>query len=165
MSAIMTRSSSPAAAILASFAVAIMLTITPLPQWAVPWRPEWVALTVIYWTLTLPRTVGIGAAWLLGFLVDAARGALLGEHALGFVIVAFITLRLHHRLRLFPLYQQAMCVGLMLLPYKSASLWIDGIHGYAQESWLSWAPVLSSLVLWPCVSALLRVVPGRATIG
>jgi len=164
MSAVMTRSSSLAKATFPSLAVAILLTMTPLPDWAVPWRPEWVALILIYWMLTLPRTVGIGTAWLLGLVVDAARGVLLGEHALGFAIIAYITLRLHHRLRLFPLHQQALFVGLMLLPYKSALLWVNGILGFAPKSWLYWAPVLSSLVLWPCVFVLLQAVARPAAI-
>lgn len=153
----------PTMAVLGSLAAAIMLTITPLPDWAVAWRPEWVALTLIYWTLSWPRTFGMGAAWLLGLLTDAAQGALLGEHALGFCIIAYITLRLRQRIRLFPLYQQAFSVGLMLLPYKSASLWINGLYGYTPESGLYWAPVLSSLVLWPCVFTCLQIASKRLT--
>ncbi len=139
-----------------------MLTIAPLPEWALPYRPEWVALALIYWTLMLPRTVGVGVAWLLGLLVDAARDGLLGEHALGFAIVAYITLRLQHRLRLFPLYQQAIFIGLILLPYKSAALWIKGMSGYAQESWLYWAPVPVSILIWPFVSCILQATTQRA---
>jgi rod shape-determining protein MreD len=162
MPAATTNAASPA--LFASFAAAIMLTIVPLPEWAVALRPEWVALTLVYWILTMPRAIGIGVAWLLGLFVDAARSGLMGEHALGLAIVAYITLRLHHRLRLFPLYQQAISVGLMLLPYKSASLWINGIHGYGQESWLYWTPVLTSLLLWPFVFVLLQAAAGRAAI-
>lgn len=146
----------PVAIIVASFAAAIALTLMPLPEWAVPWRPRWTALTLIYWTLALPGTVGIGSALLLGLFVDAATGAVLGEHSLEFAIVAYITLRLQQRLRLFPLHQQALFVGLILLPCMSALLWVNGIMGYAQESGLYWAPVLSSMVAWPWVFALLR---------
>lgn len=152
---------SPTIAIVASFAAAIMLTLMPLPEWAAPWRPQWAALTLIYWSLIFPRTIGIGSAWLMGLFLDAATGALLGEHALGFAIVAYINLRLHLRLRLFPLHQQAMFVGLMLLPYKSASLWVNGIAGYAQESGSYWAPVLSSMLVWPCVFVLLEAATTR----
>lgn len=149
--------------ICASFVVALMLSMTPLPGWAVSWRPKWVVLTLIYWILVWPRSFGIGAGWLLGLLVDAAQGSLLGEHALGFSIITYITLRLHQRLRLFPLYQQALFVGLMLLPYKSASLWVNGVYGYAPQSGLYWAPVLTSLVAWPCVFVFLRM--GLERIG
>ncbi|MBA2409523.1 MAG: rod shape-determining protein MreD [Gammaproteobacteria bacterium] len=152
----MSRSSSSALAIVSSFAVAGMLTLAPLPEWAVAWRPEWVALTLIYWVLTVPRQVGIGAGWTLGLIMDATQGTLLGAHALGFSVIAYITLRLYPRLRWFPLYQQAIFVGLMLLLYRSATLWINGMQGFAQESWLYWAPVLSSVLLWPCVSVLLQ---------
>jgi len=152
-------------AIVASFALAIMLTLTPLPEWAQAWRPEWVALALVYWTLMLPRTVGIGLAWLLGLLVDAARDGLVGEHALGLAIVAYITLRLHHRLRLFPLHQQAIFIGLILLPYKSATLWIKGVSGYPQESWLYWAPVPASMLAWPLIFSVLQATTRRALVG
>lgn len=158
------RSQCPATGIFASFAVASMLGITPLLDWAAPWRPDWMALTLIYWILTLPRKIGIGSAWLLGLIVDALKGGLLGTHALGFAIIAYITIRLHHRLSLFPLHQQAIFIGFMLLLYKSALLWIYGIHGVAPESWLYWSPVLSSMVLWPFVFVLLQGVSGRAAI-
>lgn len=151
-------SNPPVAVIVASFAAAIALTLMPLPELAAPWRPQWVALTLIYWTLALPGTIGIGSALLLGLFVDAATGAILGQHSLGLVIVAYITLRLHQRLRWFPVYQQALFVGLTMLPCMSALLWVNGMLGYAQESGLYWAPVLGSMVAWPCVFMVLRSV-------
>ena len=36
--------------------VALMLMVVPLPDWATPFRPDWVALTLVYWAMMLPRT-------------------------------------------------------------------------------------------------------------
>ena len=35
--------------------VALMLTVVPLPDAAEPFRPDWIALTLIYWAMMLPR--------------------------------------------------------------------------------------------------------------
>ncbi len=56
-------------AIVVSFVVAFMLTAVPLPDWAVSWRPDWVALVLAYWCLALPRRIGVLTAWFIGLLL------------------------------------------------------------------------------------------------
>jgi rod shape-determining protein MreD len=46
-----------------SLVIALMLTALPLPEWAVNWRPAWVAMVLIYWCMALPERVGIGVRW------------------------------------------------------------------------------------------------------
>ena len=41
--------------VLLSIVAAIMLTIVPLPEAMLPYRPDWVALVLIYWCLALPE--------------------------------------------------------------------------------------------------------------
>ena len=46
-----------------SFVAAFMLTAIPLPEWALPWRPAWIAMVLVYWCMALPQRVGeIGRA-------------------------------------------------------------------------------------------------------
>ena len=47
----------------ASFLVAFILTATPLPDWALPWRPAWIAMVLIYWCIALPERVGVITGW------------------------------------------------------------------------------------------------------
>ncbi len=142
----------------------MMLMLMPLPEWARPFRPEWLVLTLIYWCLTQPRSIGVGIAWILGLCVDVVQGALLGQYALGFAITAYIAIRFHQRVRNYPLHQQAMFVGMILLPYMSISLWILGILGEDPKSWLYWAPVITSVLVWPWVFLVLRVVSNKSSI-
>ena len=120
--------------------VAMMLMLMPLPDWAQAFRPEWLMLVLIYWCLALPNKVGIGIAWTLGLFVDVIQGALLGQHALGFALTAYIAIRFHQRVRNYPLHQQSLFIGMILLPYMSISLWILGVLGEDPKSWLYWAP-------------------------
>ena len=62
-----------------SIIIALMLTILPLPLWAAWFRPEWLVLVAIYWSIALPHRFNIGVAWLLGLLLDALSGTILGD--------------------------------------------------------------------------------------
>ncbi len=104
--------------IIASLILAFMLTAMPLPEWAVNWRPAWVAMFLIYWCMALPDRVGIGIGWLLGLLLDVQQGTVLGQNALGLAVIAYVTLRSHQRIRVFPLVQQAILVCCYVLLFK-----------------------------------------------
>ena len=139
-----------------SFVVALILTIVPLPEVVEPFRPEWTTLALIYWCLALPTRVGLGTAWSVGILVDVLKGTLLGQHALGMTMVAFIALKLHLRIRVHPLWQQAISVWLLLALNQLLVLWIHGMMGRPLTDWLHWAPTLTGALLWPAVFLMLR---------
>lgn len=142
--------------IVLSFVAAMALTILPLPDWALLFRPEWTALVLIYWCLALPERVGVGIAWLAGLLMDVLKGGLMGEHALGLTVVAFLTLKLHQRIRVYPMWQQALSVLVLLALYQLVLLWINGIIGRPARTWLYWAPSITGTLLWPAVFLILR---------
>ncbi len=142
--------------ILLSFVVALLLTVLPLPEWAQPYRPQWYTLTLIYWTLALPERVGVGIGWLLGIVVDVLTAALLGQHALSLALIAFITHKMHQRVRLFPLWQQSLTVLSLLLIEKLLALWVMGAAQQPTPSLLFWAPPLVGMFLWPWVYIILR---------
>lgn len=135
--------------------LALVLTIVPLPAIVNPGRPDWLLLLVIYWCLTAPGLAGLAYAWLCGLLFDGVVGTVIGQHALAFVLVGFITHRLQLRMRIFPVWQQAFTVLIMLGIYHFLVFWIDGIIGNTVTSWLRWLPVLVGAVLWPVVVAVM----------
>ena len=142
--------------IVLTFVAAFLLDAMPLPDWAVDARPLWVALVLIYWCMALPERIGIGIAWVLGLLLDVMQGTLLGHYALGLVVVAYVTVQTHRGVRVFPLLQQAVLVGFLLLFYLLLSLWVRGIVGLPPETWSYWLPAVTSMVLWPWVFIILR---------
>lgn len=149
------------AVILVVFLTALGLTVMPLPEWAKDFRPQWVPLALIYWCLALPQRVGMGTAWSLGILEDVITGTLLGQHALGLSLVAFLTLRLHQRIRIFPLWQQSITVLVLLLVERLLSLWVIGATGQPTPSLWYWAPTLVGMLLWPWVFIVLRDIRRR----
>lgn len=136
-----------------SVAAGLVLAIVPLPDWLDPVRPDLALLAVIYWILTSPRIAGLGYAWLSGLFLDVLRGMVLGQHALGFLVVAFLTHRLQLRMRMFPILHQAATVMLLLAGYHFILFWTDGLIGHGYTHWDRWLPVLSGGLLWPLIVA------------
>lgn len=143
-------------AIALSFVAALMLTMLPLPDWAALFRPEWVAMVLIYWCLALPDRVGVGVGWSVGLLLDVVRGALLGQNALALALVAYLTLHLHRRIRIYPLWQQSLFVLLMVALNQMLVLWVKGVSGQPPDDWLYWLPSLTSMLFWPWAFLILR---------
>lgn len=135
---------------------ALMLTIVPLPSWLAMLRPEWAAMVMIYWCLALPQRVNVGYAWLVGLFIDVLRGALLGQHALGFAVIAYLTVKLHRRIRVFPLWQQGLSVMVFVALEQLLVLWVQGMTGQPRESWAYWLPSVVSGLLWPWTFVFLR---------
>lgn len=136
--------------------VGFILTIMPLPEWAAIYRPQWVALILIYWCMAMPERIGVGISWTTGLLLDVLTGTLLGQHALGFSVITYIMLKLHLRVRVMPLRQQVFTIFVLLLLERLLALWSTGAAGYPTPSLLYWITPLVSTLLWPWVFIILR---------
>jgi rod shape-determining protein MreD len=136
--------------------VAFMLAIIPLPDWAVEFRPDWVTLVLIYWAMSAPSRVGVNVAWFAGLLLDVSYGTLMGQHAIGLVLVIYIIHLQHQRLRVASLLQQAIVIFFLLLLKQLLTLWVDGMLGRAPSSWLYFMPTITSTFLWPWTYLILR---------
>lgn len=150
--------------LISTFVVAILLSIMPWPEWAEPFRPDWVGLVLIYWCLVAPERVNVGAGWLLGLFLDVLYGSLLGQHALAFALLAFFVVKIHLQVRMFPRWQQSVTVLVLLGVSHLLILWIRGATGQAPATLAYWMPALISAILWPWLFALLRDVRRRANI-
>lgn len=135
---------------------AFMLAMMPLPEWAVRFRPDWVTLALIYWSMALPSRIGVTAAWFAGLMLDVTHGAILGQHAIGLVLVTYIVLLQHQRLRVASLLQQALVILLLLLLKQSLVLWVDGIVDRTPDVWMYFVPAIIGALIWPWVFIILR---------
>jgi rod shape-determining protein MreD len=142
-----------------------VLTILPVPDWAEELRPQWVALTLVYWCLALPDRVGVFWAWSTGLVLDVAAGTLLGQHALSLSVVAYLVVELHPRIRIFPLWQQALSVWVLLLVERLLSLWVIGATGQPTPTLWYWAPTFVGMLLWPWIFIVLRDVRRRFRVS
>ena len=142
----------PTAALLA--AVALLLTALPLPRWLELLRPDFVALTVLWMCVMAPRTAGLLFAFCCGLALDAFKGVVLGQNAFALVTVAYLALRFHLRIRMFPVSHQMLTVLSLLWLHQFILFWIDGVTGHPLTDWVRWLPVLSGAIAWPIVAGL-----------
>ncbi len=131
-----------------SVLVALLLGLVPLPAMLQPMRPYWLALVLAYWVLEEPEKIGLGAAFLLGVVADLVFGGLLGEQAMRLAIFAFILDRFRARLRFFPLSQQALAIGGLLVNDRVVSAVIHVVLGAPQHPWTFWWAPLVGMLLW-----------------
>ena len=139
----------------ASLMAALLLGLLPLPLELQPLRPFWLALVLAYWLIESPGRVGLGFAFLVGLVADVVYGGLLGEQALRLVILAFIVQRFRARLRFFPLSQQALTLGALLVNDRIVGA---GLHLALGEPVLPssyWLAPLVGMLLWPPVFLIL----------
>jgi rod shape-determining protein MreD len=115
-----------------------------------------VALVLIYWCMAVPQRVGVGTGFLAGLTLDVLYGSILGENALAKTLIAFLTVHFHLQLRMFPRWQQAVVVLLLVAGNNLLVLWIKKLSGTAPGTWSFLTPGIVSMLLWPWLFVILR---------
>jgi rod shape-determining protein MreD len=151
--------------VVACIVAALMLAIAPMPDWASPFRPDWVALTLIYWAMMLPRTYSIGTAWIVGIVLDVAQGTLLGQHAVALCFAVYIAVKFHLQFRVFPASQMSATVFAILAFYQFILFWINGVAGVNVPAVTYWGPVITGAMIWPLLALVFGRVRYRARPG
>ena len=134
---------------------AILFSLIPLPEVLLLFKPYWVALVVIYWSLETKGIINLGLAFLIGLVLDIVSGSLMGLHALSLVIMVFLVQHFRSRLRFFPPWQQALSVFGLLVNDRIILIWITVLLGEPLPTWQYWLPPLIGMALWPWLFLLL----------
>lgn len=144
--------------IIGSFALALFLNYLPWPDLRLV--PDFVALVLAFWCVRQPRLVGIGVGWMLGLLTDAGNGVLLGQHALGYSLLAFLSVWLSRRILWFGPMLQSLHIALILLVTQAAVLVVRLAAGDTFPGWPIIVGPLFGAILWP-VATWLLLLPQR----
>lgn len=102
-------------AITVTFMVSIVLELIYLPTMLATLRPEWLVLTVFFWTLRSPGSVGIAVGFVVGLVLDVISGVYLGVNALALSIVSYLAIGMHKRFKLYPLLQQSLVAFVIVI--------------------------------------------------
>lgn len=160
----MARDMKPAGSgiIVLTMLVAAWVSLLPWPDRLSFFRPEWLALVLIYWVIALPYRIGVFWGFLVGLFQDVLVGAVLGQHALAFAAVAWLAQAAHKRLRVFPPLQQSLVIFLLVGVSIMVSYLVQDAAGRAHHSpLLMQLGAIASALLWRPVYALLRTVRQR----
>lgn len=149
------RGATPKRLVVLSFFLALLLDFIPLPAPLTHILPEATAILLLYWLLHRPQFIGIGAAFLLGLLMDIGTNSALGQHALAYTVTAFL---IHHKQRQIVLYSfglQAVAVVLALLVCQTVTAVVT-LFQQQQADWLAlWLPPLLAGLIWPLLNKMM----------
>lgn len=147
-----------------SLLIGLVLLILPLPLQAQLYRPDWVALFLIYWNMALPNRVGLWTAFIAGLFVDVAQGNLLGQHSLALVIIIFINMNFLLQVRVLSPGRQAFYVFVLLLINQFSVVWIEGMLHREPSIMAYLGAPLTGMAIWPWVFIVLRDIRRKAQV-
>ncbi|HRE18582.1 MAG TPA: rod shape-determining protein MreD [Rhodocyclaceae bacterium] len=133
--------------------VAVLLNFMPTANW--PGVPDWIALVLCFWSIREPRRVGMGLAFVLGLSMDVADGAVLGQHCIAYVLLAYVAASQARRILWFPLAQQALQVLPLLIACQAIQLVMRLLTGGEFPGWGYLIGPLVATVLWTPATFLL----------
>lgn len=138
----------------------LLLNLLPWDGLALLFRPDFVALILLFWAVREPRALGFTATWIAGLLMDVSNGVLLGQHAFAYSLGVYVAIVLHRRIQRFTLWQQASHVLLVLLLMQATMLLIRLFGGAVFPGPGYFLSCLTGAMLWPVLS-LLFLLPQR----
>ena len=139
-----------------SFAGAMFMNILPWWQIISAFKPDWVALVLVYWVMAVPNRVGVLVGWVVGLFVDVLYGTLFGIHAMTFALMAYLIQMTYHRLRLFPRWKQSINIAVVIGIHMLLGLVLRGFVQPVSGDFDYWTPLLGAMLFWPWVFIFLR---------
>lgn len=134
--------------ILPTFFIAFVLASFPMPRLIDYIRPEWVAMTAIFWVLVSPTKAGIFLSLSMGILLDVLHGHVLGLNALSLSVMAYLVILLHSRMRLYNPVQQSFLVFILIGLFLLVRYWTESVVIGQGKTALLW-PSVGSALIWP----------------
>lgn len=131
---------------------ALLLTMMPLKGIFLHLRPDFVALTILFWSIHQPHRVGMSIAFGMGLLVDVSNAGILGQHAMAYCIITYFAHILHRRLRYFNPTQQAPQIGMILLLMQFIILIVGLLSGYRFPGWYFFLATITGMLTWPLIT-------------
>lgn len=136
-----------------SILLAMVLNVATMPELMKMIMPNWVLIVLIYWTCTAHFRVSVGNAWLVGLLMDALTGQLLGQYAIAYAASVYLTEQQYKRIKASPIVQQSLFIAGIIFLEKVLFFWIERIE-YQSLPGYFWLPVFTGALVWPIIIIL-----------
>ena len=126
------------------------------------WVPDFLAVVLVFWCVHQPRLIGIGVAFLFGVITDVHQAALLGQHAMTYTVLGFLSIMIHRRLLWFTVPSQAMQVLPVFVAAHALELTVRMLSGALFPGWMILIAPMAEALLWPLISVMLLAPQRRA---
>lgn len=91
----------------------------------------------------------------LGLAMDVQLNCILGEHALGLVLVAFAVGQMRGMLSLYERWKTALILAPLWAGYLLLLSMIDHATGHLANPPLRWWPLPTTIIIWPVVDRVI----------
>ncbi len=142
--------------ILISYLLALIADSMVLLNQSISFIPPMTLLIVLYWSSHVVDRTYFISAFILGTLADALYQTTLGAHALLYVIIVFMMLRIRLQFKTYPSWQQAFIIGIYLLIYQALNtLFFSPVLD--NGSFVPyWSMPAVGILIWPFLEGLLN---------
>ena len=141
--------------LLLSLAFAMMVDFIPFSGSLFYWLPELTAMLLLYWVINAPHRVGIGAAFIVGLLVDIGTGSPTGMHSLAYMAAAYLLIRNLRQIVLYDYGQQAVVVAIALMSSEVVQVLVRLRYDHRFSGWLVFLSPFLGALLWPSLNKVM----------
>lgn len=131
--------------------VTLVLTIAPLPELLVGFRPPWLLMFVLYIQFFLPNYFNITVLFILGLCLDALLSTVIGEHAFALLLTTWFAAGKSRRFYFYSMGQQMLLIGKFCLIYQLVIFLIDASLGYHNHLIMVFGTAILSMFFWPWI--------------
>ena len=135
--------------------IALLLSAVPLSEAMAPFRPDWVALVLIYIAIYTPGQWLLTSAVVAGLVMDALFATPLGQYSLALIIACYLPHKLHLRLMLVPIWQSTVSAVLFVAAYQFVLFWVNGANNNDVGAGFYLWPIVSAALVWPMLLVIL----------
>lgn len=138
-----------------SFFSGMFLMFLPLPSGFNWLGPLWLVLILLYWVLMMPQYVNVGIAWGVGIFTDIVYNGIIGEHALGLVLIVFLVIKIRQKILPLGFLKMAPIISGLLVLYQLLIFLMRVYGSYYFNTWSILGGAIVGILLWPPVALLL----------
>ncbi len=132
-----------------SMFVALILNLVAPPSFMQHFYPNMLLLTLMFWTVKIPRMVSIGHAFFAGLLLDVLIGTTLGIKAFTFSLMIYMLASAFSKLETYSLLQQSISIGIISFVGQIVGFWFEHMFGLAFIDYHMILSSLSDMLIWP----------------
>lgn len=134
--------------------IMLLLEIVHLSAVIAPYRPDFLALLLIFFAISDPKRINVGIAWFSGLLLDFLSGAPIGFNALILALQVYLIVSQFRHFATFNLWQQMVIVALSNLISHIGVYWLGHLIGQGSYTGsIGWS-ILVTMVFWPIMLGL-----------
>lgn len=132
-----------------SLFLALILNLIAPPPVLQHFYPNILLLTVMFWTVKIPRMVNIGHGFMAGLMLDLLVGSTLGIKAFAFSLMVFMLTSAFSKLETYSLLQQSVSIAIISFVGQIVIFWLEHLFGLAFIDYHTILSCVSDMIFWP----------------